>query len=655
MTSRDLSHFDALLFGGDYNPDQWPEDVWQDDMRLMREAGVNCVSLGIFSWSKLEPQPGQYDFGWLDRVMDLLHANGIWADLATATASPPAWMAHRYPQSLPVTREGLRLSFGSRQQYSPHSQVYKDYAAQLVEQLAERYKAHPALAMWHINNEYACHIAECFSDAGAQAFRVWLEHKYGTLDALNQAWGTAFWSQRYSDWAEVTPPRSAPTFVNPTLQLDWKRFSSDAILDLMKREEAILRRITPNVPITTNFMGFFKPLDYWEWAKHEDVVSDDAYPDPSSPVEQIFNAMRFDLMRSLGGGRPWILMEQSASAVNWRERNSRKQPGQMRVNSLQALARGARGILFFQWRQSKAGAEKFHAAMVPHAGGDSRIFREVTALGAELKSLAAMRETKVQAEAAIVFDWHSWWALELDAHPSADVKLIPLLVHHYRALYHRNIALDFAHPSQDLSRYKLVVVPNLYLMSDDVAANLGRYVSAGGTLLVSPFSGIVNQNDHVYLGGYPGPLREMLGVRIEEFAPMQLNERSEVVTRDEESFACQTWADVLRLEGAQGLAMFTKGSLDGQAAVTRHRFGQGTAFYAGTVLDEAGMSWLMNTVISAAQLQPVLDTPPGIEAVRRDKWLFLINTTDAPASVAVPGRGAVTLKPFDGWVGEVTA
>ena len=342
MTQRDLSHLDAILYGGDYNPDQWPEDVWPEDVQLMREANVNFVSLAIFSWSKLEPQPGQYDFAWLDRVMDLLHANGIWVDLATATASPPSWMAHRYPDSLPVNREGLRLGFGSRQQYSPHSQVYKDYAARLVEQLATRYKDHPALAMWHINNEYACHVAECFSEAGAQAFRVWLQRKYGTVEALNQAWGTAFWSQRYGDWAEVNPPRPAPTYVNPTFQLDWKRFSSDAILDLMKMEGEILRRITPNVPITTNFMGFHKPLDYWEWAKHEDIVSDDAYPDPSSPIEQTFNAMRFDLMRSLNGGKPWILMEQSTSAVNWRARNSRKQPGQMRVNSMQALARGAR-------------------------------------------------------------------------------------------------------------------------------------------------------------------------------------------------------------------------------------------------------------------------------------------------------------------------
>jgi len=367
-----------LAYGGDYNPEQWPEAVWEEDARLMREAGVNLVTVGVFSWARLEPRPGTYDFAWLDRVMDLLHEHGVKVNLATATASPPPWMAREHPESLPVTHEGTRLWPGGRQQYCPSSPVYRASAASLVRRLAERYRDHPALAMWHINNEYGCHVAACYCDVSAADFREWLKRRYGTLDALNAAWGTAFWSQRYSDWEEIVPPRSAPTFPNPTQQLDFQRFTSDALLYDFEMERAIVREATPDIPVTTNFMGFFKPVDYWKWAEHEDVVSDDAYPDPADSQSPALSAMRYDLMRSLAGTRPWMLMEQTPSQVNWRPWNALKRPGQLRTWSLQAIARGADGVLYFQWRASAAGAEKFHGGAVPHIGTErSRVFREV--------------------------------------------------------------------------------------------------------------------------------------------------------------------------------------------------------------------------------------------------------------------------------------
>jgi beta-galactosidase len=355
MISHKVPH---MIYGGDYNPEQWPEEVWNEDVHLMREAGVNLVSLGIFSWAKLEPRPGEYDFAWLDRIIILLNEGGVMVNLATATASPPPWLAALHPESLPVTQNGVVLHPGSRQHYCPSSAAYKERASELVRRIADRYKDHPALAMWHVNNEYGCHVAECYCDTSAEHFRKWLRERYGDLDTLNEAWGTAFWSQSYGEWNEILPPRSAPTFANPTQQLDFRRFSSDALLELYEMEKEILRQATPDVPITTNFMGFFKPVDYWKWAVREDLVSDDSYPDPSDPEAHIGAAMSRDLMRSLGDGAPWVLMEQTTVRVNWRKRNVPKRPKEMRLWSYGAVARGAEGIMFFQWRQSKAGAAR---------------------------------------------------------------------------------------------------------------------------------------------------------------------------------------------------------------------------------------------------------------------------------------------------------
>ena len=425
-----------IYYGGDYNPEQWPEEVWQEDVTLMQEAGVNLVSVAIFAWSKLEPEEGRYEFGWLDRLLDLLHENNIGVCLATATAAPPPWLAHKYPQSLPVTKDGVRLGVGSRQQYSPSSPDYQRLAAKLVRAIAERYGSHPALKLWHINNEYGCHVYESFDEDSAAAFRAWLKGCYGSVEALNEAWGTSFWSQTYYAWDEVSPPAAAPTFLNPTQQLDWKRFCSDALLSLYQMERDILREVTPDVPATTNFMGAFKPVDYWRWTPAVDVVANDAYPDPGDGEAGIHAALQSDLMRSLGLGAPWILMEQAPNQVQWRGRNSLKAPGVMRLWSLQAVARGARGVMFFQWRQSRAGAEKFHSGMVPHAGTEHRTWFEVRDLGQELKTLRDVLESsRVKRTSAIVFDWETWWALELDARPSADVRYFEQVYSYYAPLW----------------------------------------------------------------------------------------------------------------------------------------------------------------------------------------------------------------------------
>ncbi|MBU4215637.1 MAG: beta-galactosidase, partial [Actinobacteria bacterium] len=405
-----------MRFGGDYNPEQWPASVWDEDVRLMNRAGVTTATVGVFAWGRLEPRPGEYDFGWLDDVIDRLHAGGVRVLLATATASPPAWLARLEPGSLPVTADGVRLGFGSRQGYSPSSQAYRTHALRLVEQLARRYGSHPAIEAWHVNNEYGCHVPASYDEESAAAFRRWLQARYGTIAELNRAWGTAFWSQLYQGFDQIDPPRAAPTFLNPTQLLDFARFSSQALLALHRAEVQVLAELTPHLPVTTNFMGFFKHADYWTWAPHVDVVSDDAYPDPADPSAYVRLAASRDLMRSLRDGQPWLLMEQAPSAVNWRPLNVPKPAGLHRVHSLQAVARGADGVLHFQWRQAAAGAEKFHSALLPHAGPDSRVYEQTCALGAELAELSPrVVGTRVRAKVAMLFDWESWWAVEQDA------------------------------------------------------------------------------------------------------------------------------------------------------------------------------------------------------------------------------------------------
>ena len=624
-----------ILYGADYNPEQWTEETWQEDVRLMREAGVTMVSLGIFSWAMVEPRPGGYDFTWLDRVVELLAAHGIMVGLATATASPPPWLAKLHPDSLPVTESGVTLWPGARQQYCPSSHAYREAAAALVRRIATRYRDHPALAMWHVNNEYG---PTCYCDVSAADFRTWLQRRYGTIKALNEAWGTAFWSQRYDDWEEINPPRTAPTFVNPTQQLDFRRFSSDALLACFERERAILQEVTPDVPVTTNFMGFFKPLDYWKWAAGEDLVSHDSYPDPADPDALIGAAMSFDLMRSLGSGKPWLLLEQTTSQVNWRPRNVLKRPGQMRLWSYQAVARGADGVMFFQWRASRAGAEKFHGAMVPHVGTEhSRIWREVTQLGAELRRLDPILGSRLPADVAILFDWESWWALELDSKPSRDLRLIDQVKTYYTLLFRRNIAVDFVPFDRDLSGYRVLLVPNLYLVGEEVEANLEQFVAEGGILAMSFFSGIVDENDHILLGGYPAPFRRLLGIRVEEFDPYSPGQTNRICTPDGETYQCSLWSDVIDLDGAEPLATYLEDFYAGRPAVTRHVFGRGTAYYLGTRPDQAFLDALLQRICREARLKPWSEAPAGVEVTRRVKgervFRFVLNHTADPVEV----------------------
>lgn len=591
-----LGHFydrvPSLGYGGDYNPEQWGPDVHAEDSELMREAGVNLVTLGIFSWAKTEPAPGTYDFAWLDGHMDRLAEAGVAVSLATMTASPPPWLTRLHPGTLPVTEDGVRLHPGSRQHWCPSSPVYRRYSIRLAERLATRYGTHPALALWHIGNEYGCHISRhCHCEVSTAAFRAWLRERYGTVTALNDAWSTDFWSQRYGTFEEIHTPRKAPSFRNPAQQLDYWRFSSDELLACYLAEKEVLTRITPHVPVTTNFVPIAKTLDLHAWAPHLDVVSYDSYPDPHDASSLHRTAFSYDVMRGLKGGQPWLLLEQAPGAVNWRERNGRKPPGRMRLDSWQAVAHGADSVLFFQWRQSRGGAEKFHSAMVPHGGRETRIFREVRELGAELARYPELLGSHPsRADAALLLDWPSWWALELDAHPSKDVTLLDAALAHHKPLYDASVACDVVSVDADLTEYRLLLIPNLYSVTNETAERISSYVREGGTLVMSYFSGIVDEHDRVHLGGYPAPFRELLGLRAEEFDPGPDG----------------TWSEEIHLEGAEAVTTFP----DGTPAVTRHAYGEGTAWYLGTRPAPKEMRELLDRVRAESGVTPVL---PGLQ------------------------------------------
>ncbi len=643
-----------IHFGGDYNPEQWPEEVWAEDTQLMKQAGVTMVTAGIFSWARVEPRPGDYEFGWFDRVMDNLGEAGVRVCLATMTASPPPWLSRLHPEVLPETEDGRRKWPGGRQHYCPSSPRYREYATRLVERLAARYAEHPALQLWHVGNEFGCHTRQCFCDVSAADFRRWLRERYGTVEALNDAWSTAFWSQRYDTFEEVLPPRLAPTFANPAQQLDYWRFSDDALRQCYLAELDVLRRVTPGVPVTTNLMPHHKPVDAFEWARHQDVMSLDFYQDPFDPETHLGAAVNFDLMRSARDGQPWMLLEQAPSAVNWRARNSPKPPGTMRLWSWQAVAQGADAVLYFQWRQSRGGAEKYHSAMVPHAGTDTRIFREVSELGRELASVPDIAGTRSRADAALLTDWNSWWALELDSHPSTALDQTLINRAHHAALLQAGVPCDILPPDRPLESYKLVVVPNLYLLSEENAERLAAYVEGGGHLLVSFFSGIVDDCDRVQLGGYPARLRRLLGLRVEEFWPLEecaTLSVAEVAGEDGElSGAADLWSEAVDLEGAEAVATFAEGELAGRPAVTRHVHGSGTAWYVATRLEPSLMRRLMDRVREAASVHPVLPgLPDHVQAtVREDeeqRFLFLLNHGAAEAVVELPEPMRDRLRP----------
>jgi len=630
----------AVFYGGDYNPDQWPEKTWPEDMRLFKKAGINIITLPVFSWAKLQPAEDTYDFEWLDKVLDLAWENGIYVCLATPTAAQPAWMSLRYPEVLPVDREGRKRKHGGRVNYCPNSRKYREFSANIARKLAERYKDHPALLVWHISNEYGPY---CYCDNCAAGFRAWLREKYGTIEEVNRRWNMNFWGHTVYSWEEIVPPsllnekrlhNGEEITCFQGMSLDYNRFMSDSVLQCYLGEYRAIKEMTPDVPVTTNLMGTYKPLDYFKWAEHMDVVSWDNYPPLDAVMSNV--AMRHDLMRGLKNGQPFMLMEQTPSQQNWQAYNSLKRPGVMRLWSYQAVAHGADTVMFFQLRQSRGACEKYHGAVIAHAGHENtRVFRECAELGAELKKLGdSFLGARLNPKVGIIFDWDNWWAVEFSSGPTIRLKYVEQVEKYYKAFYDKNIAVDMIGSGADLSRYDIVVAPVLYMIKPGVAGRIEDFVKNGGAFVTTFFSGIVDENDLVTLGGYPGELRRLLGIWAEEIDALlpEMKNRmvmTEPLGRTAGEYDCGMLCDLINPEDARTLAVYGDDFYAGRPCLTENTFGKGKAYYIATDPDDRFLADFMGYLCDCKGLRAPLDVPPGVEVTRRFKaqkaFTFILN------------------------------
>lgn len=661
---------ERIWYGGDYNPDQWPEEVWDDDVRLMKKAGVNLVSVGIFSWAKIETSEGVYDFDWLDRIIDKLGEAGIAVDLASATASPPMWLTQAHPEVLWKDYRGDVCQPGARQHWRPTSPVFREYALKLCRAMAEHYKGNPYVVAWHVSNEYGCHNRFDYSEDAEHAFQQWCEERYGTIDAVNDAWGTAFWAQRMNDFSEIVPPRfiGDGNFMNPGKLLDFKRFSSDALKAFYIAERDTLAEITPDLPLTTNFMvsASGSVLDYDDWGDEVDFVSNDHYfiPGEAHLDELAFSA---SLVDGIARKDPWFLMEHSTSAVNWREINYRKEPGQLVRDSLAHVAMGADAVCYFQWRQSKAGAEKFHSAMVPHAGEDSAVFRDVCELGADLNKLSdegILGSRLAKSRVAVVFDYESEWATEHTATPTQHVHHVDEPLAWFRALADQGVTADVVPVRGAWDDYEMVVLPSVYLLSEETTRRVRDYVVGGGRLVVTYYTGISDEKDHVWLGGYPGSIRDVVGVRVEEFMPMG-DDFTGVPDRLELSngAVAHDIADVIgSVDGTATVLETFKDDpwtgMDGVPAIVANTFGEGRSVYVGARLGRDGIALSLPEILDSLGMTEAGGNDGRVLHVEREgadgsRFVFSFNRTHE--TVRVPVEGEVVVSSFADVDGETAS
>lgn len=634
--------FDHFLFGGDWNPEQWPEDTWEHDLDMLEDAHIDEVTINVFSWALLQPAEDRYDFSMLDKIVALLVKHDFNIVMATGTAALPGWMVRLHPETIRTEQNGTRHVFGGRHNFCPTSPYFRKASRALAAHVAERYAGTSGLVAWHVCNEYGGGGGLCYCDHCAEAFRTWLKNKYGTVEALNKAWCANFWSHTIYDWGDVVPPVSYGDGIGDAkcvvsgLQMDYRRFQNQAQLACYTNERDAIRAYDAATPITTNLMGTFKDLDYFEWAKEMDVVSWDNYPGMDTPPS--FTAMCHDLMRGIGGNKPFMLMEQTPNQQNWFPFCKVKQPGEVRKLSWQAVAHGADTVRFFQMKQSLGGCERFHGAVIAHDGTEeSRVFKETAALGEELDRIGRrIMGSRIESRVAIMFDWQSYWSLEGCVGPTTGFNY-PNEVHRfYRALWRRNVPVDMiasTTPLARLSQYDLAIAPALITVLPGVAETLEAYVADGGTFITGYMAGIHDEHDLVVPGGYPGKLRRLMGVWVEEIDALAPGETIEVHGGTVDAKG-EIVASIIHREGAERLATYGGDEFyAGHSALTVNAYGKGKAYFVGTPLDETGMSAFMAPIIKELDLKS-LDTPEDVSLSVRygdggTRYAFLINNSAA--------------------------
>lgn len=640
MPSLNLGFFGH---GGDYNPDQWhaTPEVLDEDIRLMKLSGCNLMSVGIFSWAALEPEEGKYDFGWLEDVLDRFAANGIRAFLATPSGARPAWMSQKYPEVLRVRPDGGRNLHGERHNHCFTSPVYRAFVNKMNTALAERLGRHPAVVGWHISNEYG---GECHCELCQQAFRSYLKETYGTLDRLNQAWWTGFWAKTYTDWSQLHSPSSIGEQSVHGLNLSWKRFVTRQTIDFFQAEIAPLRALTPQLPVTTNMMELYSGLDYFRFGDVLDFASYDSYPRWGTKDDEA-DAMRaglnFDMMRSICR-KPFALMESTPSQVNWQKICKLKKPGMHFLSSMHAVAHGADTVQYFQWRKGRGAVEKFHGAVVDHVGHEhTRTFREVTEVGDALKKLSCILGAATKAKVALIFDTENRWALDDCQGPRYELKYVDTVLDHYTALVRRGVDVDVIDQTADFSGYSVIVAPMLYMVKPGVAERLEAFVQGGGSFVATCRTGCVDQNDLCFLGGFPGPLRKLMGVWVEETDALCDDEFNGIRLANGSEYVCSTMCDLIHAETAQAFGEYVSDFYAGTPAVTVNSFGSGRAYYIATRPAVDFLEDFYAKVLSETGVNPLIaNLPVGVQVTSREsdraQYLFVMNFSGRPATVDLP-------------------
>lgn len=639
MKKKELPRF---LYGGDYNPEQWSEDTWSQDIKVFKQADINSATINVFSWALLEPREGKYDFSKLDRIVKNLSAADFDIVMATSTAAMPAWMFKKYPDVARVDYQGRRHVFGQRHNFCPNSANYQRLASDLVEKLAARYGDNPHIVAWHINNEYG---GNCYCDNCAAAFRQWLKDRYQTLDNLNRAWNMNVWSHTIYDWDEITVPNELGDAWGPEgsetivagLSIDYLRFQSESMQKLFKMEKAIIEKHAPSIPVTTNFHSLpNKMVDYQAWAKDQDIISYDSYPAYDMPTYH--PAFLYDLMRTLKH-QPFMLMESTPAQVNWQPYSPLKRPGQMRATELQAVAHGADTVQFFQLKQATGGSEKFHGAVIAHSGRtDTRAFKEVARLGQDLQKVGpTIKGSNSQARVAIIFDWSNFWSFEYVDGITKDLQYVPIILDYYRQFYERNIPTDVISVDDDFSQYDLVVAPVLYMVKPGLGTKISRYVKDGGHFMTSFMSGMVDSSDNIYTGGYPGPLKDVTGVWVEESDAIVPGKSTKVAFSDHE-YDAHLMCDIIHPEGATPLAKYTSEFYAGTPAVTENQYGKGMAWYVGSRLDHDGLSRVIDHAVDQCDLHGLAGEDSDLEVTKRvtkdgQELYFILNMRNEARSL----------------------